>query len=312
MRKREWVLVFFPIFLTWALDRLAKGWATTLTGVVSNGPFSFVLHHNHGAMLGLFTDLPNILRIVTLSTGGAFILCTYAIIQYLLPIKSILLRSGLSVLIGGILGNVTDRIVWGYVVDFIVIGSPQLASPAFNLADAFQWVGYGMVLTAVIREGELLWPTNNLRKDYWVNRKFQLKFSFLLVGLGLGLTLVGLVFSYTYLRVTVTELVGNNRFLIDKFVVPFTVTYAVICVAFCTALFALGKYISHRIAGPVYSFEKFLEDNLAGLDRPLKLRAGDDFKHLEELSETIREKLRVMRPQATAQKTGINPDSPAE
>lgn len=296
IKPREWFIVFLPLLLTWGLDRLSKAWAANLSGVVRMGPLSFVLHHNHGAMLGLFTDLPGLLRIVTLSTGGAFILCLYAIIQYLLPIKSILLRSGLSVLVGGILGNVADRIFWGYVVDFIVLGSPGLSSPAFNLADAFQWVGYAMIVTAVIRESDLLWPEQDLRRHYWVNRRFQIKQSLLLTAVGLGLATISLVFSYTYLRVTIAELVGNNQFLINKFLVPFVITYTLICLVFCIALFALGKYISHRIAGPLYAFEKFLQDNLEGKDRPLKLRAGDEFKHLEALAEKVRTQLKDLRP----------------
>lgn len=310
MRKRDWLLVFLPLVLTWGLDRLGKSWAMTLSGVVQKGPLSFVLHHNHGAMLGLFTDLPGILRIVTLSTGGAFILCLYAIVQYLMPIKSILLRAGLSALTGGILGNVADRIFWGYVVDFIVIGSPGMSSPAFNLADVFQWVGYAMIVAAVIKDSDLLWPEKDLRSVYWVNRRFQLKHSFLLMGIGLGLAVISLVFSYTYLRVTISELVGNNQFLINKFLVPFVVTYSLICAGFCVALFAIGKYISHRIAGPLYAFEKFLQDSLDGKDRPLKLRAGDDFRHLEELGERIRLRMKELRPAAPEAPPGDDSSGP--
>lgn len=295
MRKRDWFWVFLPLFLVWALDRFSKLWATGLLGVLTKGPLSFVLHHNHGAMLGLFTDLPGILRVVTLSTGGAFILCSYAIIQFMLPIRSLTLRIGLSILVGGILGNVADRIFWGYVVDFIVIGNPTLSSPAFNLADAFQWVGYGLIVLAVIKEGAILWPENDVRNRYWINRRFQLKFAFFLVGVGIALTLISMVFSYTYLRVTISELVGNNQYLLNKFILPFIVSYGLICLIFCGLLFALGKYISHRIAGPVYAFERFLRDSFDGKHRKLKLRAGDDFKHLEPLSEDIRQQIEALQ-----------------
>jgi len=292
MRKRDWFLVTLPLFLTWIVDRVSKLAVTDLTTAVKHGPISFILHHNHGAMLGLFSDLPAVLRIVTLSTGGAFLICSYGLIQYLLPIRSLVLRTGLSVLLGGILGNVADRIFYGYVIDFLVIGTPTLSSPAFNLADALQWVGYGMIVFAIVREGDILWPENNARKTYWVNRKFQLKYCLILMAVGLGLTLISLVFSYTYLRVTISELVGNNQFLLRKFLGPFVITYSIICVSFCAALFAIGKVISHRIAGPLYAFEKFLDDILEGKDRGLKLRAGDDFKHLEELAEKIREEIK--------------------
>lgn len=299
MKKREWLIVILPLLATWFVDRITKQWATGLTGIESFGFMHFILHHNHGAMLGLFSDLPSVLRIVSLSTGGAFLLCTYALIQYLLPIKSLILRSGLSILIGGIIGNVTDRIIWGYVVDFLVIGSPSLSSPAFNLADALQWVGYGLIVFAIIKEGQLLWPENNARKQYWVNMSFQLKYCFILMAVGLSLTLISLVFSYTYLRVTIHELVGNNEFLMNKFLVPYVITFIIICVAFCAILFAVGRLISHRIAGPLYAFERFLGDTLAGKNVELKLRAGDEFKHLEELSEKVAERLKKIRDERT-------------
>ncbi|MCB0362355.1 MAG: hypothetical protein KDD35_06520, partial [Bdellovibrionales bacterium] len=47
--------------------------------------------------------------------------------------------------------------------------------------------------------------------------------------------------------------------------------------------------LSHRTAGPLYAFERFIEDTLIGRDRILKLRQGDEFPHLEELAIKIRE-----------------------
>jgi signal peptidase II len=291
MKKHEWLIVFLPLAATWSIDRITKMWAVGLDGIKSFGYLGFVLHHNPGAMLGLFSELPPVLRVVSLSTGGAFLVCTYGLIQYLLPIKSLTLRSGMSILLGGILGNVTDRILWGHVVDFIVIGNVQISSPAFNLADALQWVGYALIVSAIVREGELLWPENNARKVYWINPKFQLKYCFLLLGMGLGISLISLVFSYTYLRVTMIELVGTNQLLLDKFLIPYAMTFSILAIGFSAGLFAVGKVISHKIAGPIYAFEKYAQDLIEGKDRSFKLRTKDEFKELEALALKIREKL---------------------
>ncbi len=284
MKKREWAIVFLPLILVWFVDYITKQWASQITAPQDYGFLLFVLHHNPGAMLGLFSDLPPELRIVSLSTGGAFLFCTYALIQYLLPIKSLTLRSGLSTLLGGILGNVTDRILYGHVIDFIVFKFGNVMSPAFNLADALQWVGYGLIVYSIIKEGNLLWPEVNARKRYWINTRFQLKYCFFLMGVGLGLGLISVVFSYTYLRVTMIELSGHNNLILDKFLVPFTITFAIIILGFCIALFTVGKVISHKIAGPIYAFEKFLTDSMDGKNRPFKLRTKDEFKHLESLA----------------------------
>lgn len=288
MKKHEWFIVFVPLLITWFLDRITKQWAVGLDGIQSFGYLGFVLHHNPGAMLGLFSDLPPVLRVVSLSTGGAFLVCTYALIQYLLPIKSLTLRTGMSILLGGILGNVTDRIIWGHVVDFIVVGTVNTSSPAFNIADALQWVGYGLIVYAIVKEGELLWPENNARRMYWINPKFQLKYCFLLLGIGFGISLITAVFSFTYMRVTMIELIGNNKTLLDKFLIPYIITFFLISIGFSAGLFTVGKIISHKIAGPIYAFEKYLTDLIDGKSRPFKLRSQDEFKELEELGRKIK------------------------
>lgn len=291
MKKRDWLIVFLPLLLTWFFDRITKEWAVGLSEPLQYGILNFILHYNPGAMLGLFTDLPPVLRIVSLSTGGAFLFCTYALIQYLLPIKSLTLRTGLSILIGGILGNVSDRILYGQVVDFIVFIVGNVMSPAFNIADALQWIGYGLIVYSIIKEGDLLWPDYNLRKRHWINVKFQLKYCFFLLAVGLSVGLILMVFSYTYLKVTMIELTGQNQVILDKFLVPYLITFALINIGFSLGLFAVGKLISHKIAGPIYAFEKFLTDSIEGKNRPFKLRSKDEFKHLEGVALKIQNHL---------------------
>jgi signal peptidase II len=287
MKKSEWFLILFPLFFVWVLDHYTKIWASSIIKVHNFGYLHFVLSHNHGALLGLFSELPALLRIVSLSTVGTFLVFSYAAIQYIMPIKSMKLRIGMSLLVGGIVGNVTDRILWGYVVDFIVIGKGNWITPPFNLADVIQWIGYFMICAAVIRDGELLWPEQNNRKKIWINPTYQYRYITLLIIIGLSLTLIGGVFSYTYLRVTITELIGKNNYISSRFLIPFLGTYITICLIFCFALILMGRILSHRTAGPVYAFQKYLEDLLAGRSRKFKLRNGDDFKQLEPLAKKI-------------------------
>ena len=287
MRRIDWLLVIVPLFATWGIDRLSKAWAMSLQSVNFYGWIGFVLHHNHGAMLGLFSETSPVIRVVSLSTGGAFLLFLFVIIQYLLPIKSLILRSGLSILLGGILGNVSDRIIYGHVIDFIILGTPQMPSPAFNMADALQWVGYAMVATALIRESDVLWPEKELRRFNWVNLRFQLRYCFILMAIGFGFAAVAGVYSYTFLRVTIIDLGGHNHRLLDIYLVPFIMSFAIVSLVFAATLFLIGRILSARIAGPLYAFEKFLDDLASGKPRALKLRAGDEFKHLEQLAARL-------------------------
>ncbi len=298
MTKRDWVFTLLPLFATWGVDRITKLMALTIQGIEFYGPVGLVLHFNRGAMLGLFSDLPPLLRIVSLSTGGAFLLVAYAIIQFLLPIKSLTLRVGLSLLMGGILGNVADRIAWGYVVDFLILGTISTHTPAFNIADAVQWAGYGMIVWALVKEGEILWPSGNIRKQYWVNMRYQLKYCFTLMGVGLAFSVIAGIYSYTFLRVVIIDLVGENKRILGQFLTPYLFTFVLVSLGFSAILFLLGRILSHRTAGPLYAFERYLQDIISGKVRPLKLRSHDEFKHLEDLALELSTKL---QPHMTAE-----------
>jgi len=292
MQKRDWLIVIIPLLFTWGIDRITKVWAAYLVGYHDYGIVGFILHHNHGAMLGLFSDLPAVLRVVSLSTGGAFLVFSYFIIQYMLPIRSLVLRSGMSMLLGGILGNVSDRIVYGYVIDFLVFRWSRWTSPAMNLADILQWVGYGMIVYALMREGKILWPEKNLRKSYWINPKFQVRYCLNLSAFGLALAIIAGTFSYTYFRVTLQSLPYMTMKIQEQYLYPYVATFSVMCLAFCVVLFLVGLMLSHRSAGPIYAFENYLHDLIDGKYRDLKLRTGDEFMHLEQVAHELSEKLK--------------------
>lgn len=290
MKKRDWLLVIGLVPLIWFIDQVTKTWANaSLSELKFFGPVGFVLHHNRGAIMGTFSDLPPLLRVVSLSTGGAFLIFIYGAIQYLLPSKHMQMRVGMSLLLGGILGNVSDRILHGQVTDFILLGSRELWTPAFNFADAIQWFGYILLVYGLIKDGSLLWPDANVRKNIWINPRFQMKYILTIVSIGTSFALVSGVFAYTFLKVTIHDLVvGPSNITEHRFLTPFLQTYAVISVGFMFSLFILGRILSHRVAGPVYGFEAYLRDLIKGKDRRFKVRKGDEFKHLENLAEVLR------------------------
>jgi signal peptidase II len=293
VKKTDWPLILSLIFIVWFSDYVTKAWAVyNLSGFPVRfwGPFGLVLHRNPGAMLGTFSNLPPILRIVTLSTGGAFLIFIYSSIQYLLPKRSIILRCGMSILLGGILGNVTDRIISGSVVDFLLIRTPFWVSPAFNVADVLQWVGYLMIVYTLIVHGEQIWPSQDTRKRVWVIPKFQIKYIFVLISVGLGFAIISGVFAFTFLKITIDELALSQALVMEKkFLVPFLLTYSSISFTFLIALFLIGRIVSHRTAGPIYAFELYINDLILGKDRRFKVRAGDELSHLEDVAEKLRE-----------------------
>jgi signal peptidase II len=57
-----------------------------------------------------------------------------------------LLCTGLAFILGGALGNLIDRLLYGHVVDFIDLHAFGWHWPAFNVADSGITVGAGLVL----------------------------------------------------------------------------------------------------------------------------------------------------------------------
>ena len=295
MKRSMWPLVILALLFTILIDQYTK------TSALSKpetwyGPLHIILVHNQGAFLGLFSDLPEFLRIVMLSTSGIFILSVYLFIQHILPVRIMKLRIGLALLIGGILGNVVDRIKYGYVIDFISFEVAGYHSPVWNVADMIQWVGYILMSYSLIKEGHLLWPDKNARLTFWINKRFQVKYAAIFISTGLLLALLSFVFSFTYLRMSLIDLTGVQADALAKYTTTFIYAFIVIVLIFVMFLFSISKYISHHIAGPVYAFERYLNQLLDS--RPedthkvkLKLRNGDDFKHLEKVAERIKEKV---------------------
>jgi len=133
--RAHW-LVFFGLALTvLVLDQLTKAW---LTSTLSPGEVMSVIgdyvrlvfSQNSGALFGLFRDNAVLFGIVSIFVIGL-------IVVYQRQVgSSLYLSIALGLLLGGALGNVTDRLRLGYVVDFVDIGIGDLRWYTFNVADA--------------------------------------------------------------------------------------------------------------------------------------------------------------------------------
>ena len=63
-----------------------------------------------------------------------------------------LLQSGLALILAGALGNLYDRLSYGYVIDFLYFHAGEYYWPAFNLADSAITVGVACLLVVVVQD----------------------------------------------------------------------------------------------------------------------------------------------------------------
>ena len=62
------------------------------------------------------------------------------------------LTAGLTLIVGGAIGNLIDRLYLGHVIDFVQVHWGAWTFPSFNVADAAITVGAGLVILDSLRE----------------------------------------------------------------------------------------------------------------------------------------------------------------
>lgn len=141
-----WAL--FLVIPCYAADQLTK-WLICRKVEVGTGfnvipGFLDVIHvRNTGAAFGILQGIPEPVR--TYFFLGITVIAFIAILVVFLRIKerSWLLRVVFSLIIAGALGNLTDRFLFGEVVDFLSLYVGNFRWPTFNLADTY--ISLGMV-----------------------------------------------------------------------------------------------------------------------------------------------------------------------
>ncbi len=107
--------------------------------------FKLTLVHNEGAAFSFLSDAGGWQRWVLVLISS--VVSTFvAVWLYRVSRQQKLLALALAFILGGALGNLVDRVLQGYVVDFIVVYYNQFYFPAFNVADSAITVGAGFLI----------------------------------------------------------------------------------------------------------------------------------------------------------------------
>lgn len=145
-----WLLLSLIVLI---LDQITKAWVSnhlSFNQPVNILPyFDLRLLHNTGAAWSFLADQGGWQRWFL---SGLAIIVSIVIMVWLtrLDSKQRWLACALALILGGALGNVMDRIIYGYVVDFIDIYYQQWHWPAFNIADIAISIGAVMLLIDAI------------------------------------------------------------------------------------------------------------------------------------------------------------------
>jgi signal peptidase II len=110
---------------------------------------------NTGAAFGFLAGSRSSLRVVFFILISAVAIgCIVYLLKSLRPQQKILTVS-LSLILGGAIGNLIDRVRLGEVIDFIDLHWYHIHWPAFNMADSAITIGVIMLFIQMIRKGSL-------------------------------------------------------------------------------------------------------------------------------------------------------------
>lgn len=105
--------------------------------------FNIVLAYNTGVSFSLFSG--NSMYSPYILSAVAIAVCA-ALVWWMRGEKDKVTRVGLALIIGGAIGNVIDRFLYGAVVDFLDFHVMGQHWPAFNVADAAICIGAVLIV----------------------------------------------------------------------------------------------------------------------------------------------------------------------
>ena len=143
---QKWLWISLTVV---ALDQITKQIAESLLTphqAVNLLPyFDWYLTYNTGAAFSFLANAGGWQR--WLFTFIAVVI-SVIIVQWIrkLPLEETLTAVSLSLILGGAIGNLIDRVYLGHVIDYIQIWLGSYPWPAFNIADAAIFVGAVMLI----------------------------------------------------------------------------------------------------------------------------------------------------------------------
>ena len=146
--KTRTYFYFGVAVLFFVLDQATKYFITnnlSLHQIIKVIPsFNIVYYRNIGSAFGMFKSLGNPFFIFV-SAAAIVAVCV-------MIVKDEDNRIGLSLILGGAAGNLADRIIHSYVIDFLEVYVADFYWPAFNVADSALTIGILLLMIKTV------WP----------------------------------------------------------------------------------------------------------------------------------------------------------
>ena len=149
----------FLVVATLLLDRWTKSliqarFELNDTVSVIDGFFNITYVRNTGVAFGILDAASLPLKSAALAILTIAAIAGVIVYSWRTPVNQKMLQVGLSLILAGALGNLYDRINYGYVIDFLEIYFRNYHWPAFNVADSAISTGVVLLALEILRHNE--------------------------------------------------------------------------------------------------------------------------------------------------------------
>ena len=159
LNKRERnLLITTIVFLSIMLDQISKIWVRNnfesyIENSIIGDVFTLIKVENTGAFLGMGSELPEKLRVLLLIVLPIIVLIGITAYTYIDKVLDKMSIIGFSLIIGGGIGNIFDRIVYGSVTDFFYLDFWGIFQTGiFNIADLSVTTGMILILISSFKK----------------------------------------------------------------------------------------------------------------------------------------------------------------
>lgn len=159
--RRRWALFLGLAGAVILLDQLSKVWidsafqlaSRSIPAGESGGPTEvlgefvrFAKTYNDGAIFGFLDTSAMLMAVLTLFVIAGITWYEWRHAARLGPLVTV----GLALLLGGAVGNLIDRLLYGHVIDFVDVGIGSTRWYAWNIADAAVFLGIVALFAAAL------------------------------------------------------------------------------------------------------------------------------------------------------------------
>jgi signal peptidase II len=139
----------------WAKGIITRAFEVHQSRSIVPGLFDITYVRNSGAAFGLFASVDSSVKAILLNSVAVLVFLVVSAYALRSSHRSVRLQVGFALILGGAVGNLLDRVRFGYVVDFLDFSISGHHWPAFNVADSAICVGVALLFLDMLRnEGD--------------------------------------------------------------------------------------------------------------------------------------------------------------